>query len=283
MPELPREREQSEQEFARRFAQIGDRYRPLLIEAMGTPPDHRNIPESLWQEIEDKQRDEFYWAMLWAFFTSYNALHLTFGQPALSAGLPTLPEEDDRPGRGQLRLPPADRAEQEAARKWADETSTWLSRGMLRTNKRRLELTRRRLELPSGEPSTTEPDSPPDRNPPAEPSPLDKARDPRRMYAESIADLYGPERGERIAITETTRSITAGEYVLVSRVEAELGWVIEKIWQTERDEDVCVVCGPLHGKPESYYRPRVGAAPAHVECRCWHTYRSLQIPIQVAA
>ena len=77
-------------------------------------------------------------------------------------------------------------------------------------------------------------------------------------------------RAEMIAITETTRAISAGEGFMVERGGLIGAEGVELLWQTAEDERVCDVCGPLHGAGyEIYDRVSPGGPPAHPRCRCF--------------
>ena len=85
-----------------------------------------------------------------------------------------------------------------------------------------------------------------------------------RALAKDIAPLFGRQRAEMIASTETTRLYAEGNMIAYradSTVEA-----VE--WMTTGDDRVCEICGPLDGeqweKRTSHEYP-----PAHPRCRCW--------------
>jgi len=75
-------------------------------------------------------------------------------------------------------------------------------------------------------------------------------------------------RAELIASTEVTRAYAEATREVAAEVEVVRGLV----WMTARDERVCPICGPLHGRlirkgasfPGGYGQP-----PAHPRCRCW--------------
>jgi len=80
--------------------------------------------------------------------------------------------------------------------------------------------------------------------------------------------IFGPVRAEMIAATETTRAAVEGERETVSELE-KMGIKFIEIWQTENDEMVCPICGPLHGKAEGDGWTKADGPPAHPQCRCW--------------
>lgn len=80
---------------------------------------------------------------------------------------------------------------------------------------------------------------------------------------------YSPVRAEMIAVTETTRAAVEGERALAAQLEKESGIKLIPVWQTSKDERVCLLCGPKHGKEivDGKYPPE------HPNCRCWVVYR----------
>lgn len=80
-----------------------------------------------------------------------------------------------------------------------------------------------------------------------------------------IAPTFGPVRAEMISVTEVTRASTAGERALAEELR-QAGINMRPIFQTNRDELVCELCGPMQGKQitndDDY-------PPLHPRCRCW--------------
>jgi SPP1 gp7 family putative phage head morphogenesis protein len=96
---------------------------------------------------------------------------------------------------------------------------------------------------------------------------------PGATYGELQKSLmqYGAVRAQAIAVTETTRAYSEGE------MQAYKQEGITHIkWYTNRDEETCPVCRPLHGKVvkigDEFGKDRKGkpftSPPAHVNCRC---------------
>jgi SPP1 gp7 family putative phage head morphogenesis protein len=82
--------------------------------------------------------------------------------------------------------------------------------------------------------------------------------------------IFGPVRGEMIAVTEVTRSFAH------SQIETwnAAGVVERKRWNTANDALVCPICGPLNGQTANVNEPFPGgidSPPAHPRCRCWVT------------
>lgn len=90
-----------------------------------------------------------------------------------------------------------------------------------------------------------------------------------------IERLWSDERAKSIAITETTRGITAGETSGAEMYRRETGKLLLPYWLTERDERVCPVCGPLDNEPSTVWRHRFNGPPAHPRCRCRLEWREV--------
>ena len=81
--------------------------------------------------------------------------------------------------------------------------------------------------------------------------------------------VFGPVRSEMIAVTEVTRAAAQGELAVASELKKE-GIEMRKVWQTNKDELVCPICGPLQGQEEGVWRQSApDGPPAHPRCRCW--------------
>jgi HK97 family phage portal protein len=89
---------------------------------------------------------------------------------------------------------------------------------------------------------------------------------PLSALVDELAPIFGRQRAELIAATETSRAYNEG----LQQAFRESGLVNLWEWRTSEDERVCPVCGPLHGR-----RAPIGQAidgyniPAHPRCRCW--------------
>lgn len=77
---------------------------------------------------------------------------------------------------------------------------------------------------------------------------------------------------EAIVTTETTAAATAGGEEAVSGRRSASGNVNQAdkdLWWTERDQKVCPICEPLHGKDRTIWaRHFPKGPPAHPRCRC---------------
>lgn len=99
---------------------------------------------------------------------------------------------------------------------------------------------------------------------------------PNMTHAELIQLLrggFGLRRAELVAITATTEAASKAVDSYQAQLKAA-GIEMEAVWQTVADERTCVICGPLHGKPQSEWGGR--NIPAHFRCRCFKTLRSVK-------
>jgi SPP1 gp7 family putative phage head morphogenesis protein len=92
-----------------------------------------------------------------------------------------------------------------------------------------------------------------------------------RIIGASAQETAGPfsrARARTIAVTETTRAYAEGNMA----AWRQSGVIQRKEWQTNADELVCPICGPLQGvivpMNERFYG-RLDGPPAHPNCRCW--------------
>ena len=92
-------------------------------------------------------------------------------------------------------------------------------------------------------------------------------------YRAGIDNAFHPVRAGRIAVTEITKAVSAGETIANEILRREVGKQLTRRWWTRDDERVCPVCGPLHRKLEFEWHGQFpSGTPAHPECRCWMTY-----------
>ena len=88
------------------------------------------------------------------------------------------------------------------------------------------------------------------------------------VMKDRFGNVYGPIRAEMIAVTEVTRAAAQGELAVASELRKE-GIEMRKVWQTNKDELVCPICGPLQGQEEGVWRQSApDGPPAHPRCRC---------------
>ena len=96
----------------------------------------------------------------------------------------------------------------------------------------------------------------------------------RHELRKELEPVFGKNRSDKLAITETTAAQTEGG-------EAGIGQTLGKqetdTWFTRRDGDVCERCEPLHGQPRSVWSEQFPSGPpAHPRCRCWIRYTSIE-------
>lgn len=87
---------------------------------------------------------------------------------------------------------------------------------------------------------------------------------------EKLSTVLGDERAEGVAVTETTSGISGGQIGSAEDyLEDHPDDAIRYIWRTEKDERVCPICAPLHGKRQEVWAELFpGGPPAHPNCRC---------------
>jgi SPP1 gp7 family putative phage head morphogenesis protein len=92
----------------------------------------------------------------------------------------------------------------------------------------------------------------------------------RRELEERIRAVgLSKTRAEAIAITEVTRAASAATNGLQGHYRERYNLAYLRVWQTNEDDRVCPICGPLDGKSEQYWRTRFPQGPpAHPRCRC---------------
>jgi hypothetical protein len=81
---------------------------------------------------------------------------------------------------------------------------------------------------------------------------------------------FNAQRAVSTAVTEVTNAISAGERAVNDKLQMD-GVRTLPIWYTEKDEKVCPVCRPRHGKAQGDGWTK--EPPAHPECRCELGYR----------
>lgn len=91
----------------------------------------------------------------------------------------------------------------------------------------------------------------------------------------ALSTYFGATRAEMIAVTEVTRASVQGELAAaeeIRKMNAELGigLTLEPIWNTNNDELVCPICGPLNQtKKDVWGKEFPDGPPGHPNCRCW--------------
>ncbi len=109
------------------------------------------------------------------------------------------------------------------------------------------------------------------------------ATDGDDLYKRTMPVL-GPTRAETIGITETTETISAGEFEGRKRHYRQTQEQLQAVWSTARDDLVCPVCRPLDKKPESEWPESLrNGPPAHTRCRCWLSWEPVEEPETISA
>jgi len=86
-----------------------------------------------------------------------------------------------------------------------------------------------------------------------------------------LIPAFGEYRAEMIAITEITRAYAQAANMYQSMLSG-MGLEFVRYWNTNKDEKVCPLCGPLDRQPERSWASNFpGGPPAHPRCRCMTT------------
>lgn len=86
--------------------------------------------------------------------------------------------------------------------------------------------------------------------------------------------IFTDQRREARSIDQTTGGFTHGQRGAAGRAGGGtgIGHTIALLWRTERDNLVCPRCAPLEGQPEEVWSlvfPEGPGRDAHPNCRCW--------------
>lgn len=292
MPEHFKERQQWEAEFVRRLQALNNHHQAIIREAMGTPPDPANVPEELWERLEADERRSNYWVILWVMLSAFRGTYDDWAQDkTLRKELKTITQKPSlrvdfrvprvtgpivsaRPiPQGGLVLPPEDTGWRGLKIPRTPDMISIQARQIAATHAERLtartiDTTRRKLADARRESAELDPGRKPDMDP----------------VEVELERQFGKSRAETIAATEVTRAIGNGERIAAHEVATKFGWRLARIWQTERDEKVCPICGPLQGKPGPFivlstgFTDEIPGPPAHPNCRCWLVWKVLGRP-----
>lgn len=93
------------------------------------------------------------------------------------------------------------------------------------------------------------------------------------MTQQDLIDLLRPAfsaaRAENIAVTEVTSAASAGISDYKRWLEDEHDMRTVRVWQTNADDLVCQICGPLNGLTDAIWGEQYpDGPPAHGRCRC---------------
>lgn len=221
-----------ETEFAARIAKLSAKQRQELVFLMGEPPDLLNVPPEKWKEWEEENRDD-YFLMLLLIASASAELHGAI------------------PGASDVVL---------AITGWATQRSQELAGEVMRTTQERLAVALDEMEQEAIEEALA-----------SQAGEAVEATDFEEKLEKVLDTLFGEQRAEAIAITETTVAQHAGAEIGIG---STVGTSQDDIWKTEDDKKVCPTCSPLNGKPRSYWErffPK-GPGSTHTRCRCWIEY-----------
>lgn len=264
MPEHAGIRDKYESRIRSIIKNTDESQRKKIRRAMGNPPDLKNVPESLWDEIEQEQKEVMASLLAFLLMDVYSETEQIFGMTysrytRLSQIADSIPQ---------------------AATSIAETNATQFST-------RRVASIRRALEKASVTSSIV--------------TPQNVTRRIIRGVSEeplikTLASRMGPKSAENISISETTSGISAGEKIyvdiareLITKPPIGVGGIvtprsgivptITEIWITEKDGFVCPICRPLHKKPREFWDDKFPGGPrAHPRCRCWLIYRVMNAP-----
>ena len=88
-----------------------------------------------------------------------------------------------------------------------------------------------------------------------------------------LEPIFGKDRAERIAVTETTRLYADAN----QDAWQSTGFISTNVWRTANDDKVCPICAPLEGMEVNIGQNEftdtpgemgITGPPAHVNCRC---------------
>ena len=89
---------------------------------------------------------------------------------------------------------------------------------------------------------------------------------------------FGEERARTVAVTEITRAYAQGQLMAGEELRKAYPDVkVTKVWNTNADDFVCDICGPLDGEEvgiDEEFEGGISEPPAHVNCRCWMQTRT---------
>lgn len=244
--ELPN-RDELEAYLAKQLARVSARHRAELERLLGNPPNAANVPAEFWERVHKEAQAEL-----------VAALALIFAASAEQSGL--------SPEDAQLVATAwAEQRGAEVAGGWVEHSARMLEtadaawqdqqqRAQREAQRAAAEESQRRRE--SGEPLQIEQDD-------QEPISF---RVPRQEIRATTNRIFGPDRVEGVAITETTTARAQGAEIAV---EATVGLSRDDLWITVGDGKVCEICSPLHRSSRDFWSRYFPAGPpTHPRCRC---------------
>lgn len=251
-------RDEHEARLARIVARLTASQRQRLVEAMGNPPNVANVPDSLWVELEREQQQAT---------SGYLAGLFLLSSAGIAAWLI----------RNHRYATPPDFVRDEAE-KWGEVAASQLASGTIDNTRARLikavdEYRQKSEPIDVDFTVTTQPVG-------LLPAPTARTEvDPRpaqKEFDDRLESIFGPDRAERIAKTETTRAQTAGREPVKRSFETDTGNRMLGIWRhrapKEKGTHPCPLCAPLVGTSETEWgriNPEAAIGPPlHVNCDC---------------
>lgn len=259
-------RDEIEKDFALRLSRVQTRHRKELEGLLGNPPDPANVPQWFWDKVEKENRETMTAILLLIFLTAADQHSGPFASDELKIR---------SEGEG---LAWALKRGHDLARDFTTRSIDWLSK---KGQKWKATGAANPAAVSPQPPVTVPPQVPAPSVPQAQVSPQassepvpavepDQPAIPTPRITEDLLDIFGPNRQEGIAISETTGAASAGgEWMIHATGQTrELDQ-----WITEEDRKVCPICQPLHKKRRSVWTLKFPQGPpAHVRCRCYIRY-----------
>jgi hypothetical protein len=254
MPDIPaNERTRREEALTSLLRRALIRTRQQIIDALGSPPDVANVPQSLWDELSAEVEEDVRDAI---------AIALLLGMRRIGNEYGWRPDSD---------------AAGDRAAAYVERRARQLADGMVDTYRDRLATAARQAaeqidrEVAEAEAAGRNADE-------AWEASQRRARREINRRAREIA----AEQAATGGVTETTAANSAGEMIYREEFEAETGVALAATWRTERDDDVCPICRPLDGQPESEWdNDFPGGPPGHPNCRCWLEFSPVEETLEV--
>ncbi|TXH46191.1 MAG: hypothetical protein E6Q97_30045 [Desulfurellales bacterium] len=225
----------TEKQFLDRLQRLHREHKKLVLEAMGNPPDRRNIPKSLWKQIRDEEQ----------------ALLLLL---LLGISLPSLREIRQQVAEN-VEMPEPPRLPTEQLFRRLRRRARHVATSIRRTSQQRLQDT---IDDVVGQNRSRQPDVPP--------SEIDDTLSNRERR--DITERTMPQsREEMIARTEIAAARRAAAEAMAEEMRRS-GIETHLVWRLGPTCAHCKVCPIFEGLPESVYS-RYVQIPVHPNCCCW--------------
>lgn len=219
----------TEQQFAQRLRKLNRTHREMIVDAMGNPPDRRNIPKELWKRIRDEEE-----ALLLLLLLGFA---MPFARNLREQAVEQLDTDEaiPEPTRDLYRI--------------LRRRARWVATSIRNTSRDALRDAIDRI-------STAEPAADSVAEPISESRLLETAREVMPRWREEMivrTELSAARRAAAQAIAETLNR---------TGIETHL------VWRLGPSCEHCKVCPIFEGLPESVYSQYV-QIPVHPNCCCW--------------